>query len=92
MPENKNINNNGIECLNIENVSKTSKDKIISCIYRPARGDAHKFLDEMKGHVNKNKFQEKPLFLDGDLNIPWTILKTHISNRQILKRPSLKEI
>ena len=46
----------------------------------------------MKGHVNKNKFQEKPLFLDGDLNIPWTILKTHISNRQILKRSSLKEI
>ena len=40
--QNKNINSNDIECLNIEIVSKTSKDIIISCIYRPPRGDAHK--------------------------------------------------
>ena len=67
--KNKNINNNDIECLNIEIVSKESKNEIISCIYKPPRGDAHKFLDEMKGQVIKNKFQEKPLFLVGELNI-----------------------
>ena len=69
IPKNKNINNNDIECLNIEIVSKTSENVMVSCIYRPPRGDAHKFLDEMKGHIIKNKFQEKPLFLVGDLNI-----------------------
>ena len=41
---------------------------MVSCIYRPPRGDAHKFLDEMKGYIIK-KIQEKPLFLVGDLNI-----------------------
>ena len=69
IPKNKNIINNDIECLNIEIVSKTSKNVIISCIYRLPRGDAHKFLDEMKGHIIKSKFQEKPLFLVRDLNI-----------------------
>ena len=69
IPKNKNINNNDIECLNFEIVSKTSKNVIISCIYRPPRGHAHKCLDEMKGHIIQNKFQEKPLFLGGDLNI-----------------------
>ena len=44
VPKNKNINNNDIECLNIEIVSKTSKNVIISRTYRPPRGDAHKFL------------------------------------------------
>ena len=57
IPKNENINNNDIECLNIENVSKASKNIIISCIYRPPRGDAHKFLNEMTGHIIKNKFQ-----------------------------------
>ena len=51
IPKNKNINNNDRECLNIENVSKTSENVMISCIYRPPRGDAHKFLDEMKGYI-----------------------------------------
>ena len=69
IPKNKNINNNDIECLNIEIVSKTYKNVIISCIYRPPKDEAHKFLDEMKGHIIKNKFQEKPLFVVGDLNI-----------------------
>ena len=68
-PKNKNINNNDIECLNIKNVSKASKNVIISCIYRPPRGNTHKFFNEMKGHIIKSKFQEKPLFLVGDLNI-----------------------
>ena len=65
----KNINNNDIECLNIEIASKASKNVTIPCIYRPSRGDAHKFLDEMKGHIIKNKCQEKPLFLVCALNI-----------------------
>ena len=69
IPKNENVDNNDIECLNIEIVSKASKNVVISCIYRPRRGDAHKLLDEMKGHIIKNKFQEKPLFLVGDLNI-----------------------
>ena len=37
IPQNKNINNNDIKCLNIEIISKTSKNVIISCIYRPSR-------------------------------------------------------
>ena len=45
MPKSKNINNNDIECLDIEIVSKVSKNVTISCIYRPLRGDAHKLLD-----------------------------------------------
>ena len=69
IPKSKNINNNDIECWNIEIVSKASKNVIISCIYRLPRGDAHKFLYEMKGHIIKNKFQEKPLYLVNDLNI-----------------------
>ena len=69
IPKSKNINNNDIECLNIEIVNKTSKSVIISCIYRLPRGDDHKFLDETEGHVIENKFQEKPLFLVSDLNI-----------------------
>ena len=68
IPKNKYINNNDIECLNTKIVSKASKNVTISCIYRPSRGDAHKFLDEMKGHIILNKFQEKRLFLVGDLN------------------------
>ena len=68
IPRNENINNDDI-CLNIEIVSKTSKNVIISCVYRPPRGDARKFLGEMKGHIIKNKFQEKHLFLVSDLNI-----------------------
>lgn len=42
---------------------------MFSCIYRPPRGDPHKFLGEIKGHIIKNKFQSKPLFLVDDLNI-----------------------
>ena len=53
-PKNKNIDNNDIECLNIEIVSKASKNVVIFCIYRPRRGDVHKFLSEMKGHIIKN--------------------------------------
>ena len=65
----KNINNNDIECLNIEIVRKTSKNVIISSIYRPPRGNAHKCLNGMKGHIIKYKFQENPLFLVVNLNI-----------------------
>ena len=46
IPKNKNMNNNDIECLNIETVTKTSKHVVISCIDRPPRSDAYKFLDD----------------------------------------------
>ena len=74
MSKNKNINNNDIECLNIGTVRKTSKNVILSCIYRPPRGDVHIFLDEMKGHIIKNKFQENVLFLVGNLSMNFLIL------------------
>ena len=67
-----------MECLNIGVIRKTSKNVIISCIYRPLRGDAYKFLDEMKAHIIKIKIQEKPLFLVVDLNSLSTILETRM--------------
>ena len=42
------------KCFNIETASKAPKNVMISYIYRPPRGDAHKFLDEMEGHIIKN--------------------------------------
>ena len=69
VPKPKNVNNNDIECLNVEILRKASKTLIISYVYRLPRGEARKFLDEMRGDVIKNKFQEKPLFLVGDLNV-----------------------
>ena len=42
------------KCFNIETASKASKNVMISYIYRPPRGDSHKFLDEMEGHIIKN--------------------------------------
>ena len=41
-------------CLTIEIVRKTFKNVIISSIYRPARGHAHKFLDKMIGFFQTN--------------------------------------
>ena len=61
------INSNDLECACIEIVRKNAKNIIVSCIYRPPRGDSHKFLEEIKTLICKN--QEKPLFLVGDLNI-----------------------
>ena len=54
------------KCLNVEIVRKATKTLIISYVYRLPRGEARKFLDEMRGDVIKNKFQEKPLFLVGE--------------------------
>ena len=42
------------KCFNIETTSKASKNVMISYIYRPQKCDAHKFLDEMEGHIIKN--------------------------------------
>ena len=61
----KNINNNVTECLNIEIVSKTSKNVIIFCIYRLPSGDVYNVLDKMNDHIIKNKFPGNPLFLVG---------------------------
>ena len=48
-------------------LDKNAKNIIVLCIYRPPRGDSHKFLNEIKTVIYKN--HEKPLFLVGDLNI-----------------------
>ena len=45
------------------------KNVVISCTYKPSRGDAHKCFDEMISHIFRNKFQEKPLFPVVKLNI-----------------------
>ena len=66
-PKKQSINSNDIECACIEIIRKNAKNTIVSCIYRPPRGDSHKFLEEIKTLICKN--QEKPLFLVGDLNI-----------------------
>ena len=61
----KNISNNVTECLNIEIVSKTSKNVIIFYICRLPSGNAHNVLDKMNDHIIKNKFPGNPLFLVG---------------------------
>ena len=61
------ISSNDLEFACIEIVRKTAKNIIVSCIYRPPRGDSHTFLEEIKTLICKN--QEKPAFLVGDLNI-----------------------
>ena len=61
------INSNDLECACIEIIRKNAKNIIVSCIYRPPRGDLHKCLNEIKTFICKN--QEKPLFFVGDLNI-----------------------
>ena len=48
-------------------LDKNAKNIIVLCIYRPPRGDSHKFLNEIETVICKN--HEKPLFLVGDLNI-----------------------
>ena len=48
-------------------LDKNAKNIIVLCIYRPPRGDSHRFLNEIKTVICKN--HEKPLFLVGDLNI-----------------------
>ena len=48
-------------------LDKNAKNIIVLCIYRPPRGDSHKFLNEIKTVICKN--HEKPLFLVGDLKI-----------------------
>ena len=48
-------------------LDKNAKNIIVLCIYRPPRGDSHKFLNEIKTAICKN--HEKPLLLVGDLNI-----------------------
>ena len=58
---NKNIKSNDIRII--------SKNVITSCIYRAPRSDARRFSAEMKNHIIKNKFYEKPLLLVDDLNI-----------------------
>ena len=52
----------------IEIIRKNAENIIVSCIYRPPRGDSYIFLDEIKPVLCKN--HEKPLSLVGDRNVP----------------------
>ena len=52
----------------IEIIRKNAKNMIVSCIYRPPRGDSRIFLDEIKPVICKN--HQKPLPLVEDLNVP----------------------
>ena len=61
------VNSNDTECACIEVIRKSTKNTIVSYIYRPPKGDSHKFLDEIKTLIRKN--HEQLLFLAGDLNI-----------------------
>ena len=61
------INSNDLECAFIKTIGKNAKNIIVSCIYRPPKGDSHKFLDKIKTLFCRN--QEKPLLLVGDPNI-----------------------
>ena len=82
------INSNDLECACIEIIRKNAKNIIVSCIYRPPRGDSHKFLDEIKTFICKN--QEKPLFLIGDLNINALDYSINTNVRDFFKSNKIK--
>ena len=62
-------NNEHIESLSVEIIRKNQKNIILSCIYRPSRGDPNIFTSKMKELVERNKPKQKPLVLNGDLNL-----------------------
>ena len=63
------INNEYIESLSVEIIRKNQKNIILSCIYRPPRGDPHIFPSKVKELIERNKQKQKPLILIGDLNL-----------------------
>ena len=62
-------NNEHIESLSVERIRKNQKNIILSCIYRPRRGDPHIFTSKVKELVESNKQKQKPLILIDDLNL-----------------------
>ena len=62
-------NNKHIESVSVEIIRKNQKNKILSCIYRPWRGDPNIFTSKIKELAERNKQKQKPLALTGDLNL-----------------------
>ena len=62
-------NNEHIESLSVGIIRKNQKNIILSCIYRPPRGDPHIFTSKVKELIGRNKQKQKPLILIGDLNL-----------------------
>ena len=50
-------NNDHIEGLSVEIIRKNQKNIILSCIYRPPRGDPHIFTSKVKELVESNKLK-----------------------------------
>ena len=62
-------NNEHIESLSVEIIRKNQKNIILSCIYRPPRGNPHIFTSKIKELVERNNQKQKLLILIGDLNL-----------------------
>ena len=62
-------NNEHIESLSIGIIKKNQKNIILSCIYRPPRGNPNIFTSKIKELAERNKQKQKPLVLIGDLNL-----------------------
>ena len=61
-------NNKHIGSLSIEIIRK-NQNIILSCIYRPQRGDPNIFTSKIKELTERNKQKQKLLVLIGDLNL-----------------------
>ena len=61
--------NKHIESLSVETIRKNQKNIILSCIYRPPRGDPNIFTSKIKEPAERNKQKQEPLVLIGDLNL-----------------------
>ena len=62
-------NNEHIESFSVEIIRKNQKNIILSCIYRPPKGDPNIFTGKIKELAERNKQKQKPLILIGDLNL-----------------------
>ena len=62
-------NTENIETFTIEIENKSSKNILISAVYRPPRGNQSKVLEEIEQVVHNSKHSTKSSFLVGDLNL-----------------------
>ena len=62
-------NNEHIESLFVEIIRKNQKNIILSCIYRPSRGNPNIVTSKIKELVERNKQKQKLLVLIGGLNV-----------------------
>ena len=65
IPKIQSIKSSYTECECTEIIRQNAKNIIVSCICQSPRNDPHKFLNKIKTFVYK--YNEKPLFLVGDL-------------------------